>query len=160
MTPMTGRAKLLLTVIIALFLTILPMPEMLESFRPNWLLLVLAYWCMALPYRVSIGHAWCAGLILDLLLGAPLGVRSLSLSIVVYIISMNHRVIRNLSLWQQVLVLGFFVMIDKLIVFWVEGALFDVAITPMYLWSIFTTMLIWPWVFLILRKIRRQFAIK
>lgn len=160
MTPMKGRSKLLMTFVIALFLSILPIPEVLESFRPHWLLLVLVYWCMALPHRVSVGYAWGVGLLLDLLLGAPLGIRSLALAVVVYIVSLNHRVIRNLSLWQQALAVGLFTMLHKLIVFWIEQILFDVAITPMYLWSILTTMLIWPWIFLILRKIRRQFAIK
>ncbi|MFT5879204.1 MAG: rod shape-determining protein MreD [Moritella sp.] len=160
MTPANGRFKIVITLIMALLLTILPAPDVLENFRPHWLLLVLAYWCMALPYRVSVGYAWGAGLVLDLLLGAPLGIRSLALSIVIYIISMNHRVIRNLSLWQQALMIGLLVLLDKLVVFWAERMLFDVSVTPMYLWSILTTMLIWPWIFLILRKIRRQFAIK
>ena len=160
MTPANGRFKIVITLIMALLLTILPVPDALEYFRPHWLLLVLGYWCMALPYRVSIGYAWVAGLVLDLLLGAPLGIRSLALSIVIYIISMNHRVIRNLSLWQQALMIGLLVLLEKMVVFWAEKMLFDVSVTPMYLWSILTTMLIWPWIFLILRKIRRQFAIR
>lgn len=160
MTPANGRFKLILTIILALLLTALPVPEPLNSFRPDWVLLVLGYWCMALPYRVSIGYAWITGLTLDLLLGAPLGIHSLALSIVIYIIVMNHRLIRNISLWQQALIVGFLVMLNKLIIFWAEKLLFDISITPMYLWSILTTMLIWPWIFLILRKIRRQFAIR
>ncbi len=159
MTPARGRLRLYLTLVIALLLAILPIPAVFDSFRPNWLLLVLGYWCMALPYRVSIGSAWIFGLLLDLLLGAPLGINSLALSIVVYIIAMNHRIIRNLSLWQQSLVVGLLVIVDKLIVFWAENFIFDVSISPMYLWSIFTTMLIWPWIFLLLRKVRRQFGI-
>ena len=160
MTPKNGRFKLILSLIIALFLAILPVPEVLEAFRPNWLLLVLCYWSMALPHRVGIGYAWLAGFGLDLVLGAPLGIHSLSLAIITYIIAMNHRVMRNLSLWQQALLIGLLVLLDKAIVFWAEKLLFDVSITPMYLWSIITTMLVWPWIFLILRKMRRQFAIK
>lgn len=159
MTPARGRMRLYMTLIIALLLSILPIPELFDSFRPNWLLLVLGYWCMALPYRVSIGCAWVFGLLLDLLLGAPLGINSLALSIVAYIIAMNHRIIRNLSLWQQSLVVGLLVMVNKLIIFWAENFVFDVSLSPMYLWSIFTTMLIWPWIFLLLRKVRRQFGI-
>ena len=159
MTYANGRFKIILTLIIALLLTVLPVPEPLNNFRPDWLFLVLGYWCMALPYRVNIGYAWITGLMLDLLLGAPLGIHSLALSIVIYIIVMNHRLIRNLSLWQQALVVGFLAGLNKLVVFWAEKLLLDITITPMYLWSILTTMLIWPWIFLILRKIRRQFAI-
>lgn len=160
MTPASGRLKLIATFFIALLLSLIPIPDVLESLRPHWLFLVLAYWTMALPYRVSIGYAWVFGLILDLLLGAPLGVRSLSLSIVVYIISMNYRVIRNLSIWHQGLLLGLLVLVDKFIIFWVERILFDVAITPTYLLSVVSTMIIWPWVFFVLRKIRREFAIQ
>jgi len=160
MTPANGRLKVLLSLILALLLTVLPVPEPLDSFRPDWVLLVLGYWCMALPNRVSIGYAWITGLAVDLLLGAPLGIHSLALSIIIYIIVMNYRLIRNISLWQQALIVGFLTMLNKLIIFWAERLLFDISITPMYLWSILTTMLIWPWIFLILRKIRRQFAIR
>jgi len=160
MTPAHGRFKIFLTLIMALLLTVLPVPDPLGNFRPDWVLLVLGYWCMALPYRVNIGYAWITGLVVDLLLGAPLGIHSLALSIVIYIIAMNHRLIRNISLWQQALIVGFLAMLNKLIIFWAEKLLFDISITPMYLWSILSTMLIWPWIFLILRKIRRQFAIR
>ncbi|MCR6553090.1 rod shape-determining protein MreD, partial [Aeromonas sp. CPF2-S1] len=29
-----------------------------------------------------------------------------------------------------------------------------------YFWSTLTTMLIWPWIFMVLRKVRRRFNIK
>ena len=59
-----------LTILIALILMLIPLPEWAHSLRPEWLVLVLIYWTMALPHRVGIGTAFCCGLLLDVLRGA------------------------------------------------------------------------------------------
>lgn len=42
------------TLIGAFLLTLLPMPEWSIWLRPSWVLIVLIYWCMAVPYRVNV----------------------------------------------------------------------------------------------------------
>lgn len=139
-----------------LLLSLLPVPEMLEPFRPDWVTAILVYWVIALPHRVSVGYAWCMGLFLDVLLGSTMGLRAFSLSIVAYIASVQCQRLRNYSVGQQAIVIGLLVLLSKLLTLWAEHTLKANPVTFYYLWSVVSTMLLWPWIFFILRKIRRQ----
>ena len=87
--------------VVALILEIMPWPVGLQGFRPSWLILVLIYWALALPDKVSVGTAFMAGIIWDLILGSVLGVHALVLSIAIYFVTKHHLILRNLSLWLQ-----------------------------------------------------------
>lgn len=149
-----------LSALLAVILQILPLPVMVEAFRPDWVLACLVYWCIALPYRANIGTAFFFGLALDVLFGSTVGVNALAMTIVAYIAAANYSRLRNFSVWQQALVVGGLVIIRRLTVFWAESTVQDVSMYSGFFYPVFTTTLIWPWVFLILRKIRRQLKMK
>ncbi|HBY87886.1 MAG TPA: rod shape-determining protein MreD, partial [Colwellia sp.] len=46
-----------------------------------------------------------------------------------------------------------------LVVFWLQRFLSDVVFLPNYLYPVITTIVLWPWVFLLLRRVRRHFRI-
>ena len=52
------RATLIGTFAAAVILAIMPFPNWAEPFRPDWVGLVLIYWCLAIPDRVSVGTGW------------------------------------------------------------------------------------------------------
>ncbi len=62
-----------LSLMFSLVLAVVPLPAMVKLFRPDWPLLVLFYWALALPFRVSIGTAFVVGFLLDVLVGTVLG---------------------------------------------------------------------------------------
>ena len=62
-------------------MALMPLPLSLEKFRPDWVLITLMYWSLAIPHRVNIGWAWVMGLVMDLAIGSSLGINSLSYSI-------------------------------------------------------------------------------
>ena len=41
--------------VVALVMELAPWPAGFQAFKPSWLILVLLYWTLALPDRVSIG---------------------------------------------------------------------------------------------------------
>tara|TARA_B110000238_G_C16025243_1_gene394997 strand:- start:500 stop:979 length:480 start_codon:yes stop_codon:yes gene_type:complete len=151
---------IILTLLIALVVTIIPMPLSIDAFRPNWVLVVLLYWSMALPSKVNVMTAWLMGFILDVLLGSVLGVHAAAMAVSVYIIVVNYQKIRNFSLWQQAMIVGLSAAMYHLLVFWLKRWLSDVVFLPSYLYPVITTIIIWPWVFLLLRRVRRDFRIK
>ena len=63
--------------------------------------MVLIYWVMALPYRLGIGSAWCAGLLLDILEGSALGLNAISLVILAYVTLSLHQRMRMFTSLQQ-----------------------------------------------------------
>ena len=154
-----NRLIIMFTTIIALVATIMPLPQGLDTFRPDWVLVVLVYWCMALPARVNVITAGFVGLILDVLLGSILGVYTLAMAISVYIIAENFQKIRNYSVWLQALIVGVLYALYHLIVFWMQRFLTDAVFLPSYLYPVLTTIILWPWAFLLLRKVRRHFRI-
>ncbi len=52
-----------LTFIVALALTVVPLPDWAAPWRPQWLAMTLIYWSMALPRRIGVGLGWAASLI-------------------------------------------------------------------------------------------------
>lgn len=151
---------ILLTLLLALIATIIPMPLSVDAFRPDWVLVVLIYWCLALPSRVNVITAWVLGFILDVLLGSILGVHAAALAVCVFIIAENFQKIRNFSIWQQSIIVGVIAALYHLIVFWLQRFLTDVVFLPSYLYPVITTIILWPWALFLLRKIRRHFQIK
>jgi rod shape-determining protein MreD len=155
-----SRLIIRLTFLVALMASIMPLPLSVDAFRPDWVLVVLLYWCLALPSRVNVISAWVLGFILDVLLGSTLGVHAGAMAIAVYIVAGNFQKIRNFSVWQQALIVGVLSALYHLIVFWLQRFLTDAVFLPSYLYPVFTTIILWPWAFLLLRKIRRNFRIK
>ena len=87
-----------LTLFVAFMLTIMPLPDWVVEFRPDWVTLVLIYWAMALPTKVGVTTAWLAGLMLDVSHGAILGQHALGLMLVIYIVHIQHQRLRVVSL--------------------------------------------------------------
>ncbi|WP_369434564.1 rod shape-determining protein MreD [Psychromonas sp. MME1] len=147
------------TFFISLIGAIFPLPLFLNAFRPDWMMLVIFYWVLALPHRVSIFHAFILGVLLDSLLGSILGMHALVFSILAYIVSINYQRFRHFTLVQTTLIVGFFVLISKILLYFVASNLQDIVLHKHYFWSVFTSMLVWPWFFLFMRFIRIHFRV-
>ena len=159
MSETTGRSVIVITVCVALLLTILPMPEWARPYRPQWVTLVLLYWAIALPHRVGVGSGFVAGIVLDVLTGTLMGQHALGLSVVMYIAIQSHQRIRVFPFWQQSLGILVLLTIEHLLGLWVIGA--TSGSTPSLGYWVVPVIgaLLWPWVFVTLRRVRRHFRI-
>lgn len=156
----SGGVIIVATLVLALVLTVAPVPDVVEAWRPPWALLVLIYWVLALPERVGVGVAWFCGLFVDVLQSMPLGAHALAFALVAWLTLKLHRRLRVFPLWQQaamVLVLTFLV---RVLLFWVDG--FTGAPSGGWRhWSpAVTAMALWPVMFLALREMRRRFDVR
>lgn len=142
--------------VVAFMLTALPLPEWAVVWRPAWVALVLAYWCLALPQRIGVLTAWVVGLLLDVMHGSLLGQHALGLAAVAYIVVISHQQIRVYPLIRQALVIGsviFLYSLSMLLIYNFFGSMrygFD------FLLAAFTSALLWPWIFIVLRDLRRK----
>ena len=65
----------------ALALAVLPLPAVLEAFRPDFLVLVVLYWSIESPRAGGLTLAFIAGLALDVIHGVVLGQHALALTL-------------------------------------------------------------------------------
>lgn len=148
------------SLILALALSILPLPYWATWFRPEWVVLVLIYWVMAVPHKVSVGFAWLVGLLVDALTGSLLGQHALALTLVAYLTVKIHRQVRMFPLLQQALAVMLLVIIYELTLILLKGMLDEVVVPWWYFLSVLTSMLIWPWLYIMLRDVRRHYKIR
>jgi len=158
-TPRQGSVIIILTFIVALMLTIMPLPDWAEEIRPLWVAMVLMYWCMALPLRVSVGAGWVMGLLLDVVNDAVLGQYALALAFIAFLMAQLHQRLRVFPLWQQAIVVFVFCIIYNLIVLWIKGITGTAPSVWLIITPSFTSALLWPFVFLFLRHVRRFYRV-
>lgn len=146
------------SLLIAVLLTLFPLPGWLETVRPQWVALVLIYWAMALPTTVGLGTAFVYGLILDIALGSLLGQHALGLSLVSYLIIKNHQRLRVYPVVQQSVIILFILLLKDLLFLWIYGI---TNRAPDSIWLYFLpaviSMLMWWLVFPLMRNFRRHF---
>ncbi len=145
--------------ILALLLVVMPLPDVLRPYRPEWATLVMIYWCMALPLRVNIGIAWIVGLLIDVLTGTLLGQHALAMAIVAFVTVKLHKQIRVYPPWQQALMVFILVALGQLLIVWIKGITGESPLSWSYWAPSITSALIWPWLFILLRGVRRNFRV-
>lgn len=151
---------ILLSFFIAYLLAIVPFPQWAMNYRPEWVPMVLIYWVMALPYRIGIGTAWFAGIILDILEGSILGLNAMALVIIAYVTLSLHLRLRMFSSLQQAGLVLALVGLNLMLCHWlqiVSGQ--TVTSNLMFLMAALTSAVIWPSLFQLLRQVRRSFDV-
>lgn len=149
-----GPALLILSVLLALVLGLLPLPDWLSPYRPFWIGLVLAYWTLEAPTRVGLGVAFLAGLGGDLVFGTVLGEHALRLTILVFLLQRFRARLRFFPLSQQALAILALLLNDRVVVVLIRIFTGEGLPAAAFWVSPIIGMLIWPWMFLLLDDIR------
>ncbi len=89
------------TALIALMLSVLPLPQLLSVAWPNLLVLVVLYWSTMTPRAGGMLIGFLAGLTLDLLNGSQLGQHAFALSLVTYLAIRLHLLTRAKPIFEQ-----------------------------------------------------------
>ncbi|HEB98157.1 MAG TPA: rod shape-determining protein MreD [Thiotrichales bacterium] len=160
LTAHQGGGVIIATFVAGFLLTILPLPQALEIWRPDWVMLTLLYWALALPERIGVGIAWVVGLLKDALVGTLLGQYALAYVLATYLIIKLHQRIRLHPLWQQALSILVLLALSQLLVLWVNGIIGRPAHSWLYWMPSLVGALLWPVVFTLLRAVRRNFLVR
>lgn len=103
------------SLLLALLLGLVPLPETLQPLRPFWLALVLAYWLLETPERVGPGFAFLLGLVADVAFGSLIGEQALRLVVLAFILDRFRARLRFFPLSQQAVTVGVLLLNDRVI---------------------------------------------
>ncbi len=155
-----GGWVILLSFIFSFMLAIIPLPIWATVWRPDWVEMVLIYWCLAIPQRIGIMTAWSIGIIYDVLHNSLLGQHALFFSFIAYVSIKLHRQIRLFPLWQQAIVIFGLITITHLFNIIINTILGHPPLVVIsFIYEGLTSMLLWPWLFIILRDMRRTYNV-
>ncbi|MEJ2618870.1 MAG: rod shape-determining protein MreD [Candidatus Thiodiazotropha sp.] len=146
-----------LSLLAGFILTIMPLPEWANAFRPQWVVLILIFWCMTLPERIGVGVGWTTGFLLDVLTGTLLGQHALGFSVVAYLMLRLHQRVRVIPLRQQVFTIFILLLVERLLALWSTGAANYPTPSLWYWVTPLVSTLLWPWIYIILRDISHRF---
>jgi rod shape-determining protein MreD len=147
------------TLLLAFMLSALPLPVSVQWVWPEWVLVVFVYWVIALPHRFGLGWACMLGLLLDLLQGNYLGVNALAMVCVTFLVVLMYRRLRMYRIWQQAFMVFMLVAINQLISYWGQGIGSNTSSGIWFLLPAITSGLLWLWLFVVLRGVRRGFKV-
>ena len=148
--------RVFFTLVFAMCLRILPLPEGFALLNPDWILLTLIYWSLALPERVGICYAWLFGLLTDVLTGRLFGQYALAYSIIIYLVLYWHRQLRQFPILQQCLFIMGCLFISQALLFWFENIRAPAQLHSSFWIPVVSGTVSWPCVYVLLRAVRRR----
>ena len=149
---------IILTLLLSLMFSLVMLP--LGYIAPEWLLLINIYWAIALPSNNKIFLAFLSGFFVDIVLGQPLGISSLSYVIFIYIILHLYNSLRYMTIIQQIVIIIFLLVVKQHFFIWtfyVFGLNIDYQSLII---SSFMTSALWPAIYFSLRFMRRKFQVE
>ncbi|WMY96489.1 MAG: rod shape-determining protein MreD [Arsenophonus sp.] len=149
-----------LSFLFAIILEQIPCPKQFIYYRPTWLILILIYWVMALPHRISVGSGFFLGILMDLMQGITFGIHAFINSMICYLVSCKYQLFRNMEIWQQSLVIVGLSVIMNFTLFLMEFFSSVVLFHPEIFLNCLINGVLWPWIFVFLRKVRRRFLVR
>jgi len=164
MNPTNGGWLILLTLIAAMILTVAELPigeaHWLRWLGPDWSLAVLFFWAIAAPARIGMVSAWCVGFFFDALLGAshPFGLHGIGFAFTVFVVGRLHQRLGMVNVVQQsalLLALALAVQVFKGLV---RAFLVDGELSPLLALPAVTTVLVYPLLATILRRLADRFV--
>jgi rod shape-determining protein MreD len=145
---------IIVTLVVAIVLTLVSLPPALDALRPYWVALVLIYWCLETQGLITLGIAFSIGLLLDLLTGSLLGLHALGLVILVYLVTRFRARLRFFPTWQQALSVFALLLNDRIILLWIISLRGDPLPSLGFWWPPIVGTLLWLPVFLLIDRFR------
>ncbi len=138
------RMPVFISFIFGLMLTIMPLPDAIDVFRPDWLAMLVIYWAMQLPRTWSVGTAWIVGIVLDASQGTLLGQHALALCCIAFITVRFHLLMRVFPVPQLTVSVFPILAIYQFLLFWINGVAGIDAPSIAYWGPVISGTLMWP----------------
>jgi len=145
--------------VLGLYLYLIPFPAPITFFKPQWCVLILIYWGIAIPHKMGIFIPVLLGFFLDIVEGVVLGSHSFALLFVYLICTLGYQRLRVFSTLQQCILIFAIVGFYLLIFYWLNSLSMQSVVDFRLIFSAISSAIIWPIIFFSLRIFRRRFKI-
>lgn len=146
---------IVLTLLVALLANTVPMSGLALTLKPDFLALVLLYWCIQEPRYVGVGTAWLVGLLMDVGDATLFGQHALAYALLAYGAEFFRRRVLRFPLWQQAVQVAVLLVLCALLVLLVRF----VGGAPLPKWTYVAPPLVgallWPLVSVLLQTPQR-----
>src|SRR5262245_53871592 len=148
------RLPMIITMIVGLFLSVIPLPYWLNVARPDFLAIVVLYWAIMNPRVGGLTLAFVTGLVLDVLKGILLGEHALALCLATAIAIKLQLRIRVFPIWHQAATIFMLLVVYQFVLFYIDGqtehavtaaARWLPAVSGAALWPVFAGLLGWAY---------------
>jgi len=130
--------------LISIILTIVPTPDFLENFKPDWTLLLLIFLSINIPKEFNVGTAFILGILMDVSQGTLLGQHAFAYLLVIFLTSKLHLQLRNYPLLQLTAIICLILMIHQFILFWINGISGISSSISSYMGPVISGTVLWP----------------
>ncbi|PRY66161.1 rod shape-determining protein MreD [Vreelandella songnenensis] len=144
------------SLVLALCLQVMPLAEGWQVFRPEWIGLMLIYWCMRVPDRVGVFHGFVLGVLLDLIEGTALGQHALILSLLAFLCALVYPRFRAYSLVQQSVLVLVLLGLVQLVEQWLRTLTGEFSIHLSFLIPSLISAFLWPWLATMFKALEKR----
>lgn len=156
--PVVPILVIWLSLLLALCLQVMPLADGWQVYRPEWLGLMLIYWCMRTPDRVGVFHGFVLGILMDLIEGTSLGQHALIYALLAFLAALVYPRFRAYSLVQQSALVLILLGLVQLVAQWLRTILGDFSIHLAFLIPSLISALLWPWLATMFQALERRMA--
>jgi rod shape-determining protein MreD len=140
---------------VGLLANLVPVSGTVLALRPDFLALVVLYWCIQQPRYVGVGTAWVVGLLMDVGDATVFGQHALAYAVLAYGAEYFRRRVLRFPLWQQAVQVAALLVLCALIVLLVRFVGGAPLPTWQYLVPPLVGALLWPVVSVLLQTPQR-----
>ena len=142
------------SIVLAFVLTLMPLPDALRAAKPFWLAILVVYWALEAPERMTLGRAFLLGMVGDLLTGSLIGEQALRLVVLAFIVLRLRSRLRFFPMPQQALAVLALLVNDRIVMLMIRSFGDSAPVELAHALGPVVGALLWPWVFLLLDGLR------
>ena len=146
---------ILLSLLLGLLANLVPVSGVVLTLRPDFLALVVLYWCIQQPRYVGVGTAWVVGLLMDVGDATVFGQHALAYAVLAYGAEYFRRRVLRFPRWQQAVQVAVLLVLCALIVLLVRFVGGSPLPKWFYLMPPLVGALLWPVISVLLQTPQR-----
>lgn len=140
------NVRFLMSLLLVLILTILPLPSLLAGFRPLWVLMFVLYIQFFMPSYYRVTWLFFIGLTLDILLSSVIGEHACALLLTSGLAGSRARRFTFFSIIQQMVLVTLLCIVYQAVILLVDASLGYHTGFLQAFETVLISVLCWPWI--------------